>query len=255
MGYIQTFLMRKAKINRHNNVQVTSFSVLSFYICVFFLTFCNVSFAERQGKVVSYNDPWERTNRIVFRFNDWLDRYTLKPIAKGYTAITPRPVRTVVTSFFSNIQEIPNTINAILQLDGKKTGLSIGRFIINSTLGLLGLLDVASTMGLKQANNDFGITLAKWGVPSGPYVVLPIFGPRTVRSAVGFVPDYFTDPIDYIKPKEDQWIAKGIRLIDTRARLLQTERLITGDRYSFIRDNYWQRREYQITGQLPEDDF
>ena len=204
---------------------------------------------------ISYDDPWERMNRTVFSFNDTLDTYALKPVAKGYNAVTPKPVQGLITNFFNNLGEIRNTVNAILQLKGSAALTSFSRLAINSTIGMLGLIDVASPIGLEQKYEDFGLTLAQWGVPSGPYVVLPFFGPRTVRGGVGSIPDMYTSPLYAVKPESDQWTAYGVKAVNSRSALLDAEDLIMGDRYSFIRDAYLQRREYLITGELPEDDF
>ncbi|PJE78565.1 putative phospholipid-binding lipoprotein MlaA [invertebrate metagenome] len=214
-----------------------------------------VGFATAKQEVISYEDPLENMNRAVFTFNDWVDSYTLKPIARGYDAITPQPMQIMVTNVFSNLGEVRNTLNALLQLEGKKAGISVSRLLVNSTLGFFGLFDVASSMGLNKKYNDFGITLAKWGTPSGPYLVLPFLGPRTVRSGIGLVPDSYSNPVNYVEPERDRWIIRGVNMTNTRAGLLNAEDLIMGDRYRFIRDAYLQRREYMITGKPPEDDF
>ena len=211
----------------------------------------NVSYAE----VVSYDDPWEGLNRSVFKFNDTLDTYALKPLAKGYDKVTPKPVQGLVTNFFSNLGEIRNAVNSLLQFKLGDTATSLGRFGLNSTVGMLGLVDVATPVGLEAKYQDFGLTLANWGAPSGPYVVLPVFGPKTLRSGLGLYPDSFVDPQNYIAPDQDKLTSKGIDLVNTRTILLGSEELVVGDRYSFIRDAYLQRREYLITGELPGDGF
>ena len=205
--------------------------------------------------VVSYDDPWETTNRAIFSFNDTLDTYALKPVAKGYDTVTPKPVQQLVGNFFSNLGEIRNATNALFQLKGTEALASLGRFGINSTIGMLGLVDVATPLGIEQKYEDFGLTLAHWGSPSGPYVVLPLLGSRTLRSGIGTLPDSMLNLQGQIQPDRDQWIARGVDIVGTRASLLSSEDLIVGDRYTFIRDAYLQRREYMITGQLPEDDF
>lgn len=215
---------------------------------------CTASLATASGPV-SFDDPWEKTNRAIFSFNDNIDTYALKPVAKGYDAVTPKPVQQLVSNFFSNLGEVRNAFNAALQLKGKEVLTSIGRFGINSSIGMLGLVDVATPIGLEQTYEDFGLTLAHWGTPSGPYVVLPFLGPRTVRSGVGILPDSQVNPIGRIEPQSDQWLARGVDIINIRSSLLGPEGMIIGDRYSFIRDAYLQRRQYQITGELPEDDF
>ncbi|WP_299733647.1 VacJ family lipoprotein [uncultured Endozoicomonas sp.] len=204
---------------------------------------------------VSYDDPFEGWNRKVFKFNDTLDTYALKPVAKTYDYIAPQPVQTVVTNFFSNLGEIRNIASNGLQLKGRDTFASAGRLIINSTIGIFGLLDVATLMGIDKRYSDFGLTFAQWGVPSGPYLVLPLFGPKTTRSGFGLVPDSLSNPVTYHHPDSERYALSATDLINTRAKLLEAEDLIVGDRYTFIRDTYLQRREFMITGEQPEDDF
>ena len=206
-------------------------------------------------KPISYDDPWERMNRAIFSFNDTLDTYALKPVAKGYDTVTPKPVQTGVSNFFNNIGEIRNTLNAAFQLKGVAALTSLTRLAVNSTVGVLGVFDVASSMGIETKYQDFGITLAEWGVPSGPYVMLPFFGPRTLRGSVGGVPDAYFSPLYSANPESMRWTAIGVKAVNTRADLLKSEDLIMGDRYSFIRDAYLQNREFIITGKPPEDDF
>ena len=204
---------------------------------------------------VSYNDPLEGWNRKVFAFNDTLDTYALKPIAKSYHFITPKPVQSMVGNFFSNLGEFRNIAGNGLQLKGTDTLVSTGRLLINSTIGILGLIDVASHVGLQKHYSDFGLVFAHWGVPSGPYLMLPLFGPSTTRSGFGLVPDRMTNPVTYHDPKHERYVLTGINTVNRRAQLLDAEDLIVGDRYTFIRDTYLQRREFLITGELPEDDF
>ncbi len=225
------------------------------YYSTFALVMAFGSLQVNAAEPVSHDDPWESVNRAIFTFNDTVDTYTLKPLAKGYNAITPKPVQDLIGNFFSNLGEIRNTANAGLQLKGKDTFISISRFLINSSIGMLGLVDVATPLGLEERYNDFGLTFAHWGAPSGPYVVLPLLGPATVRDGLGRIPGIYTDPVTYQNPERDRWITRGIDLVNVRARLLGAEELIVGDRYTFIRDTYLQRREFLITGEQPEDDF
>ena len=204
---------------------------------------------------VSYDDPWEGMNRAVFGFNHALDTYALKPVAQGYDFLTPKPVQSLVGNFFNNLGEVRNAANAGLQLKGKDLLTSLGRLIINSTIGMLGLVDVASPLGLEQRYNDFGLTFAHWGSPSGPFVMLPIFGPSTIRDGLGMIPGIYANPITYHEPERDRRIATGVFAINKRAQLLGPEELIVGDHYTFLRDTYLQRREFQVTGEQPEDDF
>ena len=225
--------------------------LLQLLTVVFLTGFVSNAFA---AKGVSFDDPWEDVNRSVFDFNEWLDTYALKPVAKGYDTITPSPIQQLVSNFFSNLGEIRNAANSLLQLKAGDTLASIGRFGLNSTIGMLGMIDVASPLGLERRYQDFGLTLAHWNVPSGPFVVVPLLGPRTVRSGVGILPDSLVSPKQMVEPQGDRLFVHGIDIVNTRASLLSSEELIVGDRYSFIRDAYLQRRNYIITGELPEDD-
>lgn len=201
-------------------------------------------------------DPWEGFNRGVYSFNDTLDRYALKPVAQGYDYITPTPVQEGVGNFFSNLGEVSNSFNSLLQWKLTNAGTSIGRLLINTTLGLGGFLDPATRMGIDQHDEDFGQTLATWGVGSGPYLVLPFLGPSTVRDTAGMPVDWYTDPVTYIDDDVTRWSVRFIDLVQTRASLLNQEKLIQGDRYSFIRDAYLQRREFLINdGRSGKDPF
>ena len=199
-------------------------------------------------------DPWEGFNRSMFNFNDTLDGAILKPIATGYKAVTPNFVQKGVTNFFSNLGEIENITNNILQLKLVGTAASTGRFLINSTLGIFGLFDVASRFGINEYDEDFGQTLGYWGVGSGPYLVLPFFGPSTVRDGTGLVVDYYYDSgMDLLELTFEEEVALyGLDLVQTRAHLLSAESLIIGDRYSFVRDVYLQTRAYEVyDGNVP----
>lgn len=199
-------------------------------------------------------DPWEGFNRKVYKFNEVLDRYTLKPVAKGYHWITPQFLQTGISNMHDNLGEISNFGNNTLQFKWQDAGVDIARFGFNSTFGLLGFFDVGSKMGLKRSNQDFGLTLAKWGVPSGPYVVLPFFGPSTLRDAPALIPDMFMSVGPYINDTAVKYSIWGAGIIDTRARLLPLEKMVVGDPYIFIRNGYLENREYKIKGYV-EDDF
>ncbi|MBD8493193.1 VacJ family lipoprotein [Pseudomonas syringae] len=201
------------------------------------------------------DDPWEGVNRAIFRFNDVVDTYTLKPIAQGYQYIAPQFVEDGVHNFFNNIGDVGNLANNVLQLKPADAGVDSARLIFNTTFGLLGLIDVGTYMGLQRNDEDFGQTLGHWGVGSGPYVVLPLFGPSTVRDALARYPDTYTSPYRYIDHVPTRNTALGVNLIDTRASLLSAERLITGDKYTFIRNAYLQNREFKVKDGQVEDDF
>ncbi len=170
--------------------------------------------------------------------------------------MTPDPVQTGVGNFFSNLGEIRTTLNSLLQGKGANAGASTGRFLINSTVGVLGLFDVASHMDLTAREEDFGQTLAVWGVDSGPYLVLPLLGPSTLRDTGGLPVDMYTYPVTYVEDDTVRYSLRGLQAIDARAGLLDQEDLIRGDRYSFIRDSWLQRRRFEVSdGELGEDPF
>lgn len=202
------------------------------------------------------DDPWESFNRSVFAFNDTLDRYALKPIAQGYDTITPEPVQSGVGNFFANLGEVRTIVNSGLQWKWSNAGVSSGRFLLNSTLGVGGLLDPATELGWIAREEDFGQTLAVWGVGEGPFVVLPLLGGRTLRHAGGLPADMYTAPVAYI---EDDTVRYGLRfleLVNYRASVLGQEALIRGDRYSFLRDTYLQQRRFEVNdGKTGEDPF
>jgi len=191
-------------------------------------------------------DPIESFNRQVFEFNDVVDRAVLKPVAQAYRFVLPEPVRDCLGNAFSNLREPSNAINNFLQGKAIDAISDTCRFVVNSTVGLLGCFDPARQMGLEKHNEDFGQTLGRWGAGPGPYLVLPILGPSSVRDAVGtLVVESYLDPNFYINDiPVRNWIL-GTRVVDQRAQLLQADDLISGaalDKYRFIRDGYLQRR-------------
>lgn len=201
-------------------------------------------------------DPWEGFNRKVFVFNDTLDRFFLKPVAKSYRFVTPDFMETGISNFFGNVAEVPNTLNNVLQWKWNKVGHSSGRLLINTTLGIGGVFDVARHAGLpKQESESFGQTLSYWGVSSGPYVVLPFLGSATMTDTVAMPVDWFMDPFSYADNTKVRYGVKAVNVVDTRASLLDAEKLISGDKYVFIREVYLQRREYLVHDGQVEDDF
>ena len=195
------------------------------------------------------DDRWEGLNRKVYKFNDTVDRAALKPVAKGYRKITPHWMRVGIGNFLGNLEYPATAVNQFLQ--GKfKLGLrDTGRFLINSTIGIGGLLDPATSAGLEANDEDLGQTLAVWGVGSGPYLNLPFFGPSTLRDAPTRVVDFFFDPITYLDPPwEVVWGERILGAVHTRSELLPLEATLdkTYDPYAFIRDSWLQRREYVI---------
>lgn len=200
-------------------------------------------------------DPWEGFNRSVFRFNETLDRYVTKPLAKGYQTVTPQVVDDAISRFFNNLSSPVTLVNQLLQGKPAAAAATTSRLIFNSTVGVGGLFDVAARMGVKREKEDFGQTLAVWGVKPGPYLVLPLLGPSTVRDAAGRVGDIASDPRVYMN--DDAAMVLGVaEVVDVRADLLSVEKVIEGDRYNFIRDYYLQQREFAIAdGRIEKDEF
>jgi phospholipid-binding lipoprotein MlaA len=204
-------------------------------------------------------DPLEPLNRAVYSFNDMIDRIALEPLAQGYQAITPAPVDKGVTNFFNNLSDLRSAANNLLQFKIGRAFSDVGRFAVNSTVGVLGLMDVASNMDLPRYNEDFGQTLGVWGFGSGPYIVLPFFGPSSGRDSVGVVVDWFTDPLMLVEDDATRWGLRGLKLIDTRADLLNASRVLNQaalDPYAFVRDAFLQQRQSAVhDGNPPEGLF
>lgn len=202
-------------------------------------------------------DPWEPVNRAIFRFNDTLDTYTLKPIAKAYDRFVPQPLDDGISNVFGNLGEPKNLVNNTLQGKFHDAGVDLARFLLNTTVGVVGIFDVATRMGLQNNDEDFGQTLGAWGVPSGPYVVLPLLGPSTVRDGSARVPEAlanysYSGQIDHVPTRNS---ALGTDLVDTRASILEQEKMIRGDRYTFIRNAFLQNREFKVRDGDVEDTF
>ncbi|WP_144113023.1 VacJ family lipoprotein [Paraburkholderia sp. BCC1886] len=195
-------------------------------------------------------DPFEPVNRVVFRFNDGLDQYVAVPVAKGYQKVTPQPLRTAVSNFFSNLGDLNNAANALLQLKITDATEDIVRFAFNSTFGLGGLIDWATPAGLPKHHQDFGLTLGHWGVPSGPYLVLPLFGPSTVRDSMGLIVDVKFNPLNYMEPAVRNPLYV-LQFVSVRSDLLGATDLLQQaalDKYSFVRDAYTQQRQARLRG-------
>jgi phospholipid-binding lipoprotein MlaA len=190
-------------------------------------------------------DPLEPINRAIFRFNDGVDAAVLKPLAHGYRAVTPAPVRTCVANFFSNLDDVWISANNVLQGKFEQGMGDILRFAFNSTLGMLGAIDVASDMGLEKHNEDFGQTLGKWGLGPGPYLVLPILGPSTVRDGISLLLDAKGDPVWNLDPVPSRNTVYTSRVVSNREKALDaTDTLEEAalDKYSYIRAAWLQRR-------------
>ena len=195
-------------------------------------------------------DPLEGLNRGIYKFNDTADKAVIKPIAGAYKAVLPSPVRTGVNNFFDNLGTVVTAINDLLQFKFSKAMDDAGRFVINSTVGILGVIDVASMDNVPKHNEDFGQTLGYWGVGNGPYLVLPFFGPSSVRDTTGLVVDTVAfDPISYIDDPKTRNQLRLVKFIDKRAQYLPASDLLDDaalDPYAFMRDAYLQRRESQV---------
>jgi phospholipid-binding lipoprotein MlaA len=193
-------------------------------------------------------DPLEPMNRAIFKFNDTLDRTVAQPVAKGYQKVTPQPVRQAISNFFSNLGDLSNAANDLLQLKVTNATEDVMRFAMNSTFGLGGLIDWATPAGLPKHHQDFGLTLGHYGIPAGPYLVLPLFGPSSFRDSIGFGVDFRFNVMTYMEPavRNPMWIAQ---FVSARADLLGASNLLEAaalDKYSFVRDAYTQQRQSML---------
>ncbi|MDR9436570.1 MAG: VacJ family lipoprotein [Thiohalophilus sp.] len=191
------------------------------------------------------SDPLEPYNRAMYKFNDTVDRAVLRPVAQAYKDTVPQPAQTGVSNFFSNLDDVWVMVNNLLQLKFEAAASDFSRVVWNSTVGLFGLIDVATPMGLPKHNEDFGQTLGHWGVGEGAYIVLPFLGPSTLRDTGGLIADWEYEPLQEIDDEEAYWSAVVLRAIDTRAGLLSASRMLEesgADPYTFMRDAYLQRR-------------
>ena len=220
-----------------------------------FLAFTGLLCISVLAQAASEDDPWESFNRPIFTFNDTLDTYALKPLAQGYQAITPQFLEDGIHNMFANVGDVGNLANNLLQGKLEAAGIDTSRVLFNTTFGLLGFFDVASKMELRKSDEDFGQTLGVWGVGSGPYVVLPLLGPSSGRDAVAKIPDSLLEPYPYINDVPARNLIHGVDVVDTRANLLSAEKLISGDKYVFIRNAYLQNREFRVTDGKVVDDF
>jgi phospholipid-binding lipoprotein MlaA len=226
-------------------------------ILVGLLSGCATSIPAAPKDQRAASDPWEPLNRHISAFNDNVDKVSFKPLAKAYQAVLPNPVQRGINNFSRNLLIPLSIINNLLQ--GKfHNGLSeTGRFLANSTVGLGGLIDVGSGMGLDPHREDFGQTLAVWGVPDGPYVVIPILGPRTLRDATMIPLNFAADPLFHLGHDRTRRTIYFVRAVDARAQLFSAEALIENsyDRYLSIREAYLQNRQFLIyDGNPPEDE-
>lgn len=210
------------------------------------------------GPNANPKDPLEPMNRKIAVFNDTLDDNVLKPVATGYRDYTPQFFQTGVSNFFRNLSDVLSTLNNGLQLKGHDTAESFMRVTVNTVFGIYGIFDVATHIGLERHPEDFGQTLGYWGVPDGPYLVLPVFGPSTVRDSAVLPLEFSLDPVSNHNATAERNVAVVTRIIDKRASLLKTTNLLSGaaiDKYSFTRDGYLQFRRNQVyDGNPPDED-
>ena len=211
--------------------------------------FLNACASIPPGSTADPRDPFERYNRAMFSFNQTVDEKVLKPVATGYTDVIPDLIRTAIGNFFGNIGDVWTAVNNYLQGKPREGTSDVARVVLNSTFGIVGLIDVATPAGLVQHEEDFGQTLGVWGVKSGPYLVLPILGASTVRDGLARPVDLYLDPINQIDTVRVRNSARALRLVDDRAALLDSTRMMEDaalDPYLFVRDAYLQRRESRV---------
>jgi phospholipid-binding lipoprotein MlaA len=213
------------------------------------------SFVASPEAPAGVHDPWERFNRRVHRFNNAVDRSVARPVAKAYAKVVPKPVRTRVGSFFDNLGQPATAVNALLQGKVKHSAQAMGRFLVNSTVGIAGLFDPASRMQIPEREEDFGQTLATWGWRRSRYLELPFFGPSTVRDVVGIAGDSPLQPASYVEADKVRIGLTALNLVDMRTRLMAFDPLRDGasDDYLLVRDTWSQRRDFQIKGDTGGD--
>ena len=202
-----------------------------------------------QGSTADPRDPFERYNRAMFSFNKTVDDKVLKPVAKGYVNVVPDLIRNAIGNFFGNIGDVWTAVNNYLQAKPREGTSDVARVLLNSTFGIVGLIDVATPAGLVQHDEDFGQTLGVWGVKSGPYLILPILGSSTLRDGLARPVDLYADPINQIDAVAVENTVRALRLVDDRAALLDSTRMMEDaalDPYLFVRDAYLQRRESRV---------
>lgn len=211
--------------------------------------------AQAQNDQADEIDPWESYNRWMFKFNDGADRLIIKPVAQGYDFVIPEIARVRVNNFFTNFYDFNGALNALLQGEVEQALSNTFRVLTNSTIGLFGLFDVASRVGIPRYETDFGHTLSVWGVPTGNYFVIPILGPSTVRNAFSASMDAFISPTRQMMNNEEYWGLQVLNVVNFRAGLLDAEEVMSGDRYIFYRDVYLQNRAVLEAGGFVKDDF
>mgnify|MGYP002630582685 CR=1 FL=1 len=236
-------------------VNLSTVTISSRQICGIVILMLMLCAASTSSAQMQTNDPWRNTNEQIFQWNDYFDSLIVKPVAVGYTAFVPRAARQGIGNFFSNINDINVFVNDLLQFKFDRALSDSGRLLVNSSLGIFGIFDVASGFGMQKNEEDFGQTFAWWGIGPGPYVMLPVFGASNVRDSFGLILDTVFNPIQY---HDDPSLRISLFLLeeaDSRADLFALDELISGDRYLFLREAYTQRRNYLVKDGLVEDDF
>jgi phospholipid-binding lipoprotein MlaA len=254
-------LFNKALVNSFAIALKSAGRFIGLFVCLIVLSACasqpkTAETINPENEKIRQKDPLQSINRKIYVFNDTLDTYLLKPVAKAYVWILPSFMERGVENFFANLGEVKNTANNILQWKWRKAGNNSGRLLINSSLGVAGLFDVARHMGLAKLDPEtFGQTLSYWGLGAGPYLVLPFWGPSTLTELAGTPVNWYTSPVYYVRENDVRLGLYALDILQTRASLLQAEELLSGDEYTFIREAYLQRREYLVKDGVVEDDF
>lgn len=200
-------------------------------------------------------DPWEPLNRPLYAFNEIFDGYIVRPVALGYDKFVPRIAKRGISNFFNNLDDVNVVVNDVLQWKMRNAGRDTCRLLLNSTVGIAGLFDVADEFGLYKNNEDFGQTLGHWGLADGGYLVLPFLGASTLRDTVGLVPDLLLNPVYWVTDSKFRSFLYSADTVDTRLSYVAAEAMITGDEYEFVRNAYLQRRAYLVNDGEVHDEF
>ena len=224
-------------------------------LIVFYIALCTSLLSNSASAQDSSYDPWIEMNQHVFAVNDYFDQLLVRPIALTYTSITPRVLQIGVGNFFDNLQDVNIAINDFLQIKIQEGISDSSRVLINSTMGVGGLMDVATNLGLDRNEEDFGQTLGAWGVETGPYLFLPVFGASNLRDSFGLMVDAVFNPIRFLENIETRYSLYLMDELDFRSSLLAYDELIIGDRYLFVREAYVQNREYVVNDGEVTDEF
>ena len=251
--------MKQTGMSRHEAVATHTFGTVGVRaIACLALLATLAGCAATTARASDPRDPFEPLNRVSYAVNDGVDRAVLRPAAKVYHRVTPHFVQTGVSNAFANVKYPVTLVNNALQGKFGDALNDTGRFVLNSTLGLCGIFDPASDVGLDINDEDFGQTFGKWGVAAGPYFVVPFFGPTTLRDGIGSIADDFTEPHSYLEDDSTRWTIWAAGNFEKRVRLLDADAVIdrAGDRYTFVRSAYLQRREYQVRdGNVPAENL